>query len=167
MEVGLSLGSNLGHRLGNLRESCERLEAIPGVAILLRSGVYETEPVDVDPEFKDQAFLNAIIVIETDLDPETVSRRAHEIEMAMGRIRSDDKNTPRTIDVDIIYAADLRREDVDLTLPHPRWSERRFVVQPLADVRPGLILPGTHESVQNALDSLPEKPKVVLFQEQW
>ena len=220
MEIGLSLGSNLGDRLRNLSVSCEKLEAIPGISILGRSAVYETEPVDVKPEFKDQAFLNAVIVIESALglrahaeitshcerrciaaggvakmrnisnipsfsrlashaprrsQCEVISARTlrdlshhiHMIEEGMGRTRAEDKNAPREIDIDIIYAANLESEDADLMVPHPRWAERRFVVQPLADVRPDRILPGTRVSVQNVLDSLPEKPKVVLFQEQW
>jgi len=73
----------------------------------------------------------------------------------MGRIRTEDRNAPRVIDIDILYAGSVKRTDGNLDLPHPRWAQRRFVVQPLADVRPFLRLPGETRTVSDILKTLP------------
>ena len=85
----------------------------------------------------------------------------------MGRHRSLDRFAPRAIDIDIIYAGPSRIESGGLVLPHPRWLERRFVVQPLADIRPDLQLPGSQRTVKEVLDTLPEDSHVVLLTRDW
>ena len=83
----------------------------------------------------------------------------------MGRVRGMDRNAPRPIDIDILYADDVMIDDDDLTLPHPRWSERRFVVQPLADVRPALCIPGQNRTVAEILAGMPATPTVHRFKD--
>jgi len=168
MEIGFSLGTNLGDRLANLREAAARLAALPGTTILARSRIYETAPVGVKPQYRDMAYLNAVLIISTGLPVEEVSLRIHAIETDMGRVRTDDRFAPRPIDIDILYAGGDIRDDDDLTLPHPRWAERRFVVQPLADVRPGLIVPGCRQTVARILATLPgTSSEVVPFADTW
>ena len=167
MEIGLSLGSNLADRLANLRAARDRVAALRGVRIVATSAVYETEPVGVSDEFRDKPYLNAVIVIETALPLETFAQRVHAVEDELGRVRCKDRNAPRTIDIDVIYADSDLLDNGTLTVPHPRWAERRFVVQPLADVRPGLVLPRQERTVREVLLALPDEPKVVLSSAEW
>ena len=167
MEVGLSLGSNVGDRLAMLRGAGQRIAALAGVRILAGSPVYETEPVGVKPAYVDLRYLNAVLVIEYDGDPAALANELHAIEASLGRKREPDRNAPRTIDIDVLYAGEVRQSDGTLDLPHPRWSERRFVVQPLADVRPSLKLPGSARTVAEVLAALPDNPRVVRFADAW
>ena len=159
-EAVLSLGSNQGDRQGWLERACEALAAWPGIRMADRSPIYETEPVDVHPEFAEHLYLNRIVIVETDLEPEAFSTAVHAIEQRLGRQRGRGANLPRTIDIDIITCADRRCDLPHLTLPHPRARQRRFVLQPLADLRPGLVLPGERRTVAELLAELPETPRV-------
>lgn len=163
MEIALSLGSNLGDRMNHLRDACKRLAALPETTITKCSPVYETAPVGVKPQYRDMPYLNAVILIETQLPVDALSTRIHRFEAAMGRIRSDDRFAPRPIDIDILYAGDHIRNDETLTLPHPRWAQRRFVLQPLADVRPERVLPGYQQTVRERLDALDDDHAVNVF----
>ena len=140
MEYGLSLGSNLGNRFANLKNAGIMINKIPGVSVKAGSSVYETEPVGVREENKNLLYLNSVLIVESALSPAVMLARLMEIEAALGRMRSADRNAPRLIDIDIIYADDIIMETASLTLPHPRWAERRFVVEPLAEVRPDLVI---------------------------
>jgi 2-amino-4-hydroxy-6-hydroxymethyldihydropteridine diphosphokinase len=164
MECGLSLGTNLGDRLGNMAGAAERLAALAGMRVTARSHIYETEPVEVKAIYREMAYLNAVVVVEWQGDLSALSAAVHGVEAVMGRVRGEDRNAPRPIDIDILYADDVMLDDDDLTLPHPRWSERRFVVQPLADVRPSLCIPGQNRTVAAILAALPEVPTVHLFE---
>lgn len=155
IEAGLSLGTNLGDRLANLRNAANRINAFPGMTILARSRIYESAPVGVKPQYLHLNYLNAVLIIATEMDVNSLSTRVHTIEADMGRVRTADRFAPRPIDIDILYAGDEIRNEDDLTLPHPRWAERRFVIQPLADVRPGFIFPGSNQTVEQILSSLP------------
>jgi len=167
MEFGISLGSNLGDRLAHLRAARGHIVALPGVREVACSPVYETEPVQVRPEHRDKPYLNAVMIVEAPPAPGVLADALHGIEAALGRVRSADRNAPRPIDLDVLYAGDRTSAAPALTLPHPRWAERRFVVQPLADVRPALRLPGHPETVAGLLLSLPPHPDVVLFSLDW
>ena len=167
MEVGLSLGSNLGDRLAMLREACRRIATLPGVRIKAISPAYETEPVDMQPAFASMLFLNAVAILDAESDLDALSGQLHAIESAMGRRRGADRNAPRPIDIDLLYAGETRRDSPELTLPHPRWAERRFVLQPLADVRPNLRLPGSQRTVRETLDALPASGAITRFAAQW
>ena len=167
IEYGLSLGSNLGDRLACLKLAKQQVLSIPGVSEMWQSTVYETTPVGVRPEYDHLPYLNAVLVITAMTSTTAISAAVHTIEDDMGRIRGEDRFAPRPIDIDILYAGNTMSEAESLTLPHPRWAERRFVVQPLADVRPNLIFPGDHKSVREVLASLPIEPSVTPFMETW
>jgi 2-amino-4-hydroxy-6-hydroxymethyldihydropteridine diphosphokinase len=123
--------------------------------------------VGVRERYRHLSYLNAVLVINAVENPKTVSDIIHAVEADMGRVRTEDRFSPRPIDVDILYAGDTISDDDNLTLPHPRWAERRFVVQPLADINPGLIFPGDHKTVAEILNSLPSESDVTLFTESW
>ena len=166
MEICLSLGSNLGNRLRNLRTARRLIGAIPGVKLLASSAVYETEPIGVAPEFQRKLFLNAVLVIEYP-DPAGLSPKLRAIEAAMGRAKNHVLNGPREMDIDVICAGKLKIRRKDLVVPHPRWAGRRFVVGPLADVRPRLRVPSRRRTVAQILCALPKTPKVILFMRRW
>ena len=167
MEYGLSFGTNLGDRVSLLKDARKRILALPGTALEACSRIYETEPVDVEEQYLEVAFLNAVIIVSTCTPPLDISRALHQIETDMGRVRTADKNAPRPIDIDIIYAGTLRMDTPELVLPHRRWAERRFVVQPLADVRPDLMIANITRTVQDILESLPPHPKASLTNDVW
>jgi len=161
MEIGLGLGSNLDQRLENLREATARIIRLRGTHLLAKAAIYETEPVDVKPEYAPLEYLNTAIIIESSMELSLLSDAIHQIESDLGRVRTEDRNAPRTIDIDILYAGAIQRRDGILDLPHPRWAQRRFVVQPLADVRPFLRLPGEPRTITEILTSLPGSPQDV------
>jgi len=135
--VTLGLGANLGDRLVSLQRAVELL-AGHGVRAVASSRVWETEPVggpDAQP-----AYLNAVVRAETELDPAGVLTAANDVEAALGRTR-EIRWGPRTIDIDVLLYDDLRRDDPELTIPHPRLAERGFVVLPLLDIDPAPVLP--------------------------
>ena len=167
MEIAFSLGSNEGDRLARLSETGRRIGKIPGVRAVARSLVYETEPVDMAREYAAMLFLNAVMIVETNLEPHDLLRHLHAIERDMGRKRGPGRNLPRPIDIDIIYAGELACNDAVLTIPHPAWAQRRFVVQPLCDVRPQVRVPGQTRTVQEILASLAIVPAVKVVQEDW
>lgn len=167
MEIGLSLGSNLGDRLENLRQARARIGALQGVRVIDSSPVYETEPVDVPQQYADLPFLNAVLIIDSTADVERLLGQVLDIEREMGRKSKHDRNSPRLIDIDIIFAGDLVISRPDGRVPHPRWSQRKFVAQPLSDLRPDLRIPGERRSVRDVLLALPATPNVVLFAREW
>lgn len=167
MECALSLGSNLGDRLATLREAARRIAALPDVRVIASAPVYETEPVGARPEYAHLTYLNTVLIVETAAGSEALAAACHAIEDALGRVRTEDRNAPRILDIDLLYAGGETRGGNALTLPHPRWAERRFVVQPLADVRPGLRLPGETHTVAEVLAALPPEPAVTRVAETW
>ena len=155
----MSLGSNLGDRAENLRRAVRLLAETPGVRLLARSAIYETEPVDVPAEFVAQDYLNAVTVFDVRIPLEAWSDRCHEVEAALGRVRTG-YHHPRTIDVDLLWFGDAVRDEPHLHLPHPQIASRRFVCEPLAGLRPGLRLPGLPGTVAELLAALPPRPAV-------
>jgi 2-amino-4-hydroxy-6-hydroxymethyldihydropteridine diphosphokinase len=165
MEAGLSLGSNQGDRAEHLRNAVRRLAGLPGVRVLGKSRFYETDPVDVPEAFRELLFLNAVVVVEWPGTVRELWAATKALESAAGRVRGV-PNGPRTLDVDILYAgAEVIREP-RLTVPHPRWRERRFVTEPLAELRPELILPDGPDRVRDVLAALPTGG-VRVFPESW
>lgn len=163
MEIGLSLGSNLGDRLANLRAARDGVCRLPGVALVAQAPVYETEPVGVKPEYAHLKFLNTVLILLSERPAAELQRAFAEMEVSLGRVRGADRFAPRGIDIDVLFAGDLWMETDQLTLPHPRWARRRFVVQPLADVRPDLVLPGADRPVREVLAGLPPGEDVAIF----
>ena len=163
MEIGLSLGSNLGDRLAHLQAARAAVRQLPGVTLVAQAPVYETEPVGVEPEFAHLKFLNTVLILSSDRPAADLQRALAEAELQLGRVRGEDRFAPRAIDIDVLFAGDLWLETDRLTLPHPRWARRRFVVQPLADVRPDLVLPGAGRTVRAVLDALPPGEDIAIF----
>lgn len=161
----LSLGSNIGDRAEWLIRATAAIAALPNTQICARSSIYETEAMDVPAEFREQAFLNKVLMIETSLSAEQLSTHVHAIEKQLERTRAI-LNQPRTIDIDIITFDNLISNDQELTLPHPRAHQRRFVLQPLVEIAPHFTLPGQMVSATDLLKRLPDEPSVKISEEQ-
>lgn len=142
----LSLGSNMGDRRANLLKAVAKLE-YPNLRVIRASPMYETEPVDL----KEQAwFLNLVLEIKTGLFPLQLLNRTRRLEQEMGRRRTMSKG-PRLIDIDILLYGRAIVRSPGLEIPHPRMTERRFVLAPLADLAPDLRHPVTHHTVKEML----------------
>lgn len=164
--TAIALGSNLGDRLACLRAGRDFLLALhEGPAPAAISPVYETDPVGCPPG--SAAFLNAVIEIETSLEPEALLDAFTAFERDLGRPPERAVNAPRPLDLDILYAGTTAKRTAALTLPHPRLAQRRFVLQPLADIRPHLVLPGQTRTVAQLLFTLPAAPGVRRFAAGW
>ena len=135
----LALGSNLGERLASLQGAVNAIADTPDVWVTGVSPVYETEPVDSPDGAK--KYLNAVVLIDTTLAATRLMDRALAIEDAFERERTDVRNAPRTLDVDLIVVGDRRNDDDFLRLPHPRAAERAFVLQPWHDLEPEAEFP--------------------------
>ena len=165
MRIGIALGSNLGDRLENLRSA---RNAIAGFALdkgMRVSRVYETEAVGCEPGAG--KFLNAVLEIEYDGDPTALLEKLIRIEESLGRDRKHGRNVSRKIDIDILYADELTVNNEKLQLPHPRMHEREFVLRPLADIRPDLVLPVQSKPVSELLAQIKDSTKVSCFAEDW
>jgi 2-amino-4-hydroxy-6-hydroxymethyldihydropteridine diphosphokinase len=134
----LSLGANLGDARGALAAAVRALHDHPDMTVEAVSGLWRTAPVG-GPQQPD--YLNAVVLVATELSPEELLIEAHELEAAAGRVR-DERWGPRTLDVDLVEVAGVRRADPGLTLPHPRAHERAFVLAPWAQVAPTATLGG-------------------------
>ena len=136
--VVLSVGSNLGDRLGNLQGCVQAIGGLPDTDVLAISPVYETAPVG-GPAQPD--YLNAALIAATGLPPLGLLAATQRIEADFGRVRAE-RFGPRTLDIDIVsYAGEVSGDPV-LTLPHPRAHERAFVLVPWHDIDPAAVLPG-------------------------
>ncbi|MDZ4289673.1 MAG: 2-amino-4-hydroxy-6-hydroxymethyldihydropteridine diphosphokinase [Prosthecobacter sp.] len=154
---GIALGSNLGDREGNLRRGIDLLmQRLPGARLTAQANFYETAPIDCAPGTP--AFVNSVIEIESTLSAPDMYQHLAAVEEAMGRPAIREKNTPRTLDLDLLYAGDIVSDDPALTLPHPRLHLRRFVLEPLAEIRPDKILPGMTKTVTQLLEALTDAP---------
>jgi 2-amino-4-hydroxy-6-hydroxymethyldihydropteridine diphosphokinase len=133
----LGLGSNLGDRLANLQAAVDALQAEPGLRVTTSSRVWETRPVGGPPQ---PDYLNAVIRIETDLSARDLLDVARRVEARLGRIRKE-RWGARTMDVDVLLYDDEEVDDPDLVVPHPRMTQRAFVLLPLLDLEPDPVLP--------------------------
>jgi 2-amino-4-hydroxy-6-hydroxymethyldihydropteridine diphosphokinase len=146
--IYLSLGSNLGDRLANLRKACDEIE--PKIHLIDQSPIYETEPWG----YSDQPlFLNQVIKAETDLEPFDLLAFLKDTEVHIGR-RETFRFGPRLIDLDILFYDDLSMETPCLTIPHPRMKERAFIIMPLADIAPDLVHPSVGKAINQLKDDL-------------
>lgn len=142
----LGLGTNLGDREENLRAAAEILKS-ERVVMTRVSSVWETAPRDM---LDQPHFLNQVVEVETDLFPRQLFERAKLVERKMGRVASSPKG-PRLIDVDVLLYGDVVICNADLEIPHPRMGERRFVLEPLAELAGELRHPVTRRTVREML----------------
>jgi len=145
----VGLGANLGAREETLRRAVELLGAADGVDVLAVSQLHETEPVGVVDQ---PPFLNGAVAIETARAPRDLLDLLLEIERLLGRVR-DERWGPRTIDLDLLVYGDEVVDEPGLRVPHPRLHERRFALEPLAELEPELDVPG-HGLVSDVLAEL-------------
>ncbi len=166
MRAGVALGSNLGDRLANLRNARKDIATLPGVLPPMRSSaIYETDPVGCEPGAA--KFLNAVIEFGYDGRPEDLLHSLSTIEKILGRPADHARNVSRNIDLDLLYCGEAVIMSTDLQLPHPRISGREFVLRPLGDIRPDLVLPGQAESVAQLLGALAVSSAVVRLDLEW
>jgi 2-amino-4-hydroxy-6-hydroxymethyldihydropteridine diphosphokinase len=166
MRAGIALGANIGERRGSLTTARDRIFDLPGARPpFLFSSLYETEPVGCEPEA--EKFLNAVVEIGYPGAAHDLLIALQEIEQALGRPRDHARNRSRTIDLDLLYHGAHRMEENDLQLPHPRLVLRAFVLQPLAEIRPNLVLPGENRTISQLTAELGPTPSVVRAGLQW
>ena len=166
MRTAVALGSNIGDRLEDLRAARNAVFNLSDVETpVLSSAIYETEPVGCEPGAR--KFLNAVIEFEYNGDPAPLLEQLIQIEEALGRKRDHRKNVSRTIDIDLLYCGDKQINNERLQLPHPRLHLREFVLRPLADIRPDLMLPNQKRSIQELLTKVEKSGGVIRCAEEW
>ncbi len=134
----LGLGSNLSDRLANLQAAADLLAAQPGLRVARSSRVYETDPIGGPPQ---PDYLNAVLEVETDLSSSELLAACLRVEASLGRVRAE-RWGPRVIDIDVLTYDEIRVDEPELTIPHPRMQERAFVLIPLFELDPDPALPG-------------------------
>jgi 2-amino-4-hydroxy-6-hydroxymethyldihydropteridine diphosphokinase len=155
----IGIGANLGDRHQNLRTAVKAIDAHPKIKVLAASRLFESEPIG-GPAQGD--YLNGVILIETDLPAPDLLKFLQEQEIEAGRVRNEHWG-PRPLDLDIVDVAGLELADPDLTIPHPRVSEREFVLRPLADIDPNWMIHGIAASTRLAeLEKETARPTVAV-----
>ncbi len=163
MKVFLSLGSNISNREENLSQGIKSLATSNGVKVILVSPIYETEPLYVLNQNK---FLNIVIQIKTKLSYRQLLKTIKNIEKTSGRKLTSKRYGPRIIDIDILTYGDLIVNEPNLTIPHSKVKERKFVLQPWSDIAKDYILPGGNVSVYELLKSSTDNSTVILFKKE-
>lgn len=153
----IGLGANLGDRMTTLRLAIRRLRTLGRIERV--SSLYETEPVGY---LEQPPFLNAVVALDTALAPAELVGALLGIERNLGRQRTF-PNAPRTLDLDLLIVDNEILDTPDLTLPHPRLHERAFVLVPLAEIAPELMLPGSGMTMPELLQTLPDQGGVEVF----
>jgi len=151
MRAYVAVGSNLGDRWARLAQAARALRSAPGVAVVRASRVWDAAPVG-PPQPR---YLNAVLELETTRTPRSLLGLLREVESAAGRTR-DVHWGARTLDLDLLLVGGLVVREPDLVVPHPAMEGRRFVLAPLAELHPELVVPGTGVSVGRLLEEAPE-----------
>jgi 2-amino-4-hydroxy-6-hydroxymethyldihydropteridine diphosphokinase len=146
----VGLGANLGDREQTLGAAVDALAGEAGIEVVAVSTLRDTEPVGVGEQPR---FLNGAAELETALTARELLDRLLVVEQRFGRVRIPGEHGPRTLDLDLLLYGDQVLEEPGLTVPHPRLHERRFVLEPLAELAPGLLVPG-HGDVESLLSGL-------------
>ena len=157
----LGLGSNVGRREAQLHEAVARLKRVQGIEVVALSAIYESPPFEVAIQQGD--FLNQVVVVLTGLEARPLLSACQGIEGSLGRPRQHPWGAPRTIDIDLITWGERVTDLPGLVLPHPRYTRRRFVLLPLAEVVPDFRDPDTGYTVQQLLDECPDTTVVSLW----
>lgn len=135
----IALGANLGKPVPTLREAVKAIARTEGVKLLAKSSLYRTEPI----ESSGPDYVNAVISVETALPSEELLQKLLRLEKFFGRVRPQGVvNAPRTLDLDLLLCGNLVRSTQTLTLPHPRMHQRAFVLVPLVEIAPDVVIPG-------------------------
>jgi len=162
----VGLGSNISDRLKNLSLARKAIFDLANVKPpVLSSAVYETEPVGCEPNA--DKFLNAVVEFEYEGNLTRLLEQFIQIEEILGRKRDHRRNLSRTIDLDLLYCGDQQINDERLQLPHPRLHLREFVLRPLADIRPDLILPGQKKTIRELLVDVEQSGEAILSAGRW
>ncbi len=156
--VYIGVGSNVGDKAENCRKGVAAIDGTEGCAVEAESPLYETEPVYLESQ---DWFLNGVIRIRTDLEPEALFTRLKEIEHSMGRRPGGPRFGPRVLDLDILFYEDRVLNEGMLKIPHPALQERRFVLEPLCDIAPGLVHPVLGQTIESLLSDLEDGGKEV------
>jgi len=135
----VGLGANLGDREGTIRAAVAALGEEEGIEVVAVSTLRDTEPVGVGEQPR---YLNGVAALETTLPARRLLERLLEVEQRFGRVRVPGEHGPRTLDLDLLLYGDEAIDEPELHVPHPRLHERRFVLEPLAELAPGLVVPG-------------------------
>ena len=138
MRAYVGLGANLGEREATLRRAVDLLDTEDGVEVVAVSSLRETEPVGV---LDQPRFLNGAVAVDTELSARDLLEVLFGIERTLGRVRDGSRWGPRTVDLDLLVYGDEVVEEAGLRVPHPRLSERRFALEPLAELDPNLAIP--------------------------
>ncbi|MGX6446272.1 2-amino-4-hydroxy-6-hydroxymethyldihydropteridine diphosphokinase [Neobacillus sp. K501] len=154
--VFIALGSNIGNRYDYLRKAIQRLNHYPEVKLVNYSSVYETDPVGYEDQ---DLFLNMVIEVQTEWSAHELLNTCLTTEVELGRKR-DVRWGPRTIDLDILLYNQENIETEKLIVPHPRMGERNFVMIPLLEINPDIIIPGKETSLESGINELPNKEGV-------
>ncbi|MBI3609482.1 MAG: 2-amino-4-hydroxy-6-hydroxymethyldihydropteridine diphosphokinase [Nitrospirae bacterium] len=152
----IGIGSNMGDRQAYCEEAVRRIARFPKTAILAASSLYETAPLEIPDQDR---FINAVVAVRTELSPHELLRACQEVEQFLGRKRSV-RFGPRTIDLDVLFYGDRIIQEPGLTIPHPRMHERRFVLEPLAEIAPGLEHPVFHKTADQMLQVVRDRQDV-------
>jgi 2-amino-4-hydroxy-6-hydroxymethyldihydropteridine diphosphokinase len=155
----IGLGSNLGTSVQNVRLAMERLQALSAKP-LLKSSLWQTTPIDCPPG--SPAFINAVVglVPRVGEKPESLLGKLQQLELDFGRKPKTVINEPRPLDLDLLVFGNEAHSSRELKLPHPRAHTRRFVLEPLAELAPSLVLPGQSKTVAQLLAELPPDPEM-------
>lgn len=166
MRAGIAFGSNIADRLRHLTMARTMIAELVDLRLpMLASAVYETAPVDCEPGAEN--FLNAVLEIGWNGDAPALLRALRKIETELGRSPDHARNSSRTIDLDLLYFGELALTGEGLKVPHPRMQERRFVLEPLAEIRDDLVLPGQTRTVAELLKELVDTSAVTRAEAQW
>ncbi len=158
--VYISLGSNIGDRVGYLQQAVSLLKAIPEINVISTSSFYESEPWKMNSE---NWFVNAVIQISTNLLPEKLLEECQRIETQLGRKRTAEREyQDRTIDIDILFYNDLIMHTDTLTIPHPHFHKRAFVMVPMLEIAQDFVHPLFKKTVMQLYEEL-ENPEMVLL----
>jgi 2-amino-4-hydroxy-6-hydroxymethyldihydropteridine diphosphokinase len=155
-KVFVGVGSNLGDREFLIRKAVESMRDLPRTLVVRVSSLYDTDPVG---EVDQPAFLNAVVWLETTLEPRELLWQMLLIEKRMGRVRSQ-RWGPRPIDLDLLFYGEETVDEPDLKIPHPEAERRAFVLMPLLELDPEFVHPTTGEAIKKILKHLPPNPPV-------